>query len=851
MTPASRARWSPARLATLELVGACLVVLVLAQALIGLLGLAAYSRLATTATAERVELLARNTAATIEAGLRLGKPLAQYSGLQRVLERALGDQDDVIRTDVMLPDGFVLASVGEGRTPATPLQAVASQPGLPVPAQSDVRRLSRDAVLYDGQDLLAVAVPLRADAGAPVGVLTVWVDDSAQSAREAAFFTHSLGVLALTTGGAGLLLAAVFGIVGTASGSAGLRGWRLALPLAAMLLAQALYSLDATTAFRAAWLDATRANVSMLAGRMQSDLDRVADMGVDLHRVRGIDHLFARLASELPAIQSVALRDTQGRLVAAADAAGALTAAQAPALSGVPDDMRLVLPISVADGSTRRPVGTLDVRLDPRVIAAGVRARVLDAGTVALISAITAFELFLLLAVVITRTRGQTLPVSDLIPGGQAVRAERVARIARPVMFGFLFAWALPLSFLPLYAGTLAAQWLSLPPNILMALPLSAEMAFGLVGALLAGRLTDRRGWRVPVVGGLLVACASTLLASVAGTLETFVLARAGVGLGYGLAWMGLQGFVVTRSSPVFRGRNMAWLLAGLFAGHLSGTAVGAMLADQAGYRPVFVVSAVLLALPLVGVLWIAARQRSLGRGLAASAVEAGPPVAATLPPGADAAVPVTAASRRRALVRLLFSRDFGALLAGSIVPFSIAQVGLLYFALPLYLQAQGVAPSSIGRVLMLYGLCMIYLGPTIGRIVDRIGRKKPFIVLGGLLGSAGMVYLYVDNSLFAVSLAVFLLALGSCWSGAAQTAWMLSLPNVQQYGPGAATSVMRAADKFGQMIGPLFVGFLFTVIGTAPGLAITGVVYLLMTLVFFVVAPDRPNRLTRARAAA
>lgn len=102
--------------------------------------------------------------------------------------------------------------------------------------------------------------------------------------------------------------------------------------------------------------------------------------------------------------------------------------------------------------------------------------------------------------------------------------------------------------------------------------------------------------------------------------------------------------------------------------------------------------------------------------------------------------------------------------------------------------------------------------------MVDRSGRKKAFVALGGILGGAGMVYLYVDNSLAAVSLAVFLLAFGSCWTGAAQTSWMLALPRVQAYGASGATSVMRADDKFGQMAGPLFVGTLFTMMASRPG---------------------------------
>src|SRR5690606_25164025 len=126
-----------------------------------------------------------------------------------------------------------------------------------------------------------------------------------------------------------------------------------------------------------------------------------------------------------------------------------------------------------------RPAGMLSIRLDSAVISAGVRERVLDAGTVALISAVAVFELFLLLAMLIHRSvQGEPTPAvqaggldaGDKHGSREAAgrteagpQVQTVARLARPVMFGFLFAWALPLSFLPIYAGMLPVVLLPLP----------------------------------------------------------------------------------------------------------------------------------------------------------------------------------------------------------------------------------------------------------------------------------------------------------------------------------------------------------------------------------------------------
>src|SRR3546814_7461639 len=96
-------------------------------------------------------------------------------------------------------------------------------------------------------------------------------------------------------------------------------------------------------------------------------------------------------------------------------------------------------------------------------------------------------------------------------------------------------------------------------------------------------------------------------------------------------------------------------------------------------------------------------------------------------------------------------------LLAGCVIPFSIAQVGLLTYALPLYMDEQGATSASAGRILMLYGFCVIYVGPWMGRMADRSAYKKHWIVLGGLVGSArSEEHTSELQSLMRISYAVF-----------------------------------------------------------------------------------------------
>jgi predicted MFS family arabinose efflux permease len=808
----------------LEVTMACLAVLVLAQALIGALSLSALNRLVTDTTADRVEVAARQLAGSIENGLRLGKPLAQFFGLDPLLRAGASESSDIVGVVVALPDGGNVASLGS--VDGAPAMARALlQPDGALPDGID--RRASGALVRTGEGLITLAVPLSGGGKEAAGALVLSATRDAGAAH--AVLLHNLVILLAVTATVGAALALAFKYLAPPDTLAAGGRMRFVLPLAALVLAQGVYAAYTVSAFRDGWLTVTRGNVAVVAHGLQRDLDRILAYGIDIDKLRGVESPFQRLAATFPAIAEIDLVDGQGRMLNRANRDGALPVAGIAAALPVPDDLTLVLPLGEKQDRAQA-YGSLVLRLSADVLARGVRGRMLDAATVVAVALVAAVEMLLLLALLLDR--GFQMPAETAGAAGPRLRnASDIGRIARPVMFAFLFAWAMPLGFLPLYARSLPAGGLDLPPNILLALPISVEMGCGLLTALLAGRLTDRRGWHVPVVSGLGVSCVAMLACSAAANLPMFAAARGAVGLGYGLTWMGLQGFVVTRSSPQYRGRNMSSVIAGLFAGHLTGAAVGAMLMEQLGFRPVFALSAVMMLAPVLGV---AVLMRPYMVRPSASAPHPGRETAA-----APSAHPRAGLART---ARLVFTRDFGLLLLGSVIPFSIAQVGLLSFALPLYLEADGVAASSIGRVLMIYGLCVIYVGPLMGRLVDRSAAKKRWIVLGGAIGSAGMLGLYFHSGLSAAALAVLLLALASCFSGASQSPYMLALPDVQDYGAAGATSVMRAADKLGQMAGPLVVGALFGTAGMGASLAITGVIYLAATGLFLMFAPGRPR---------
>jgi predicted MFS family arabinose efflux permease len=385
---------------------------------------------------------------------------------------------------------------------------------------------------------------------------------------------------------------------------------------------------------------------------------------------------------------------------------------------------------------------------------------------------------------------------------------------ARPMMFMFLFTWALPLSFVPLNAAALPALAIHVPPQLAMAAPISVEMLCALMTAALAGWISDKAGWQVPTFVGLALSFIGAITAHYAGSFETFVLSRALTGLGYGFAWMGIQALVVGRTPANVMTFSVANMTAGIFTGHMLGTFAGGWIAQLVGFQGVFLFGAIALLLPT---LYAATFLRVYFHGAHRSLH-----------------IAEKAAANIGKLVR---SRQFILLIMTSVVPFSIAQVGLLYYAVPIILNRSGLPTSEIGAVIALYSSIFVFSAPLLARLIDRRSEKRNVVTIGGLLGGAALLSLFVIPGLMGVVVATAALAFASSIGGAAQTSYALQLSAARSAGIGFTTGIQRASDKLGQMLGPIVIGGLYTITTLTTALAIIGAVYLVCTFLFFATA--------------
>ncbi|MCF8104174.1 MAG: MFS transporter [Desulfohalobiaceae bacterium] len=425
----------------------------------------------------------------------------------------------------------------------------------------------------------------------------------------------------------------------------------------------------------------------------------------------------------------------------------------------------------------------------------------LDSGT---ILAITIFFIVELLILMIFYIQGRLTESAGL------VRSHLGA--VRPAAFLFLFGVDVSKAFLPLYMQQIYEPLLGLSREIVIALPISAELLSTALGFFVAGAWIDKRGWHEPLVFGLFLGVIGQIYSWLALDPVNLILARTLVGLGYGFIAMACQGYVLKFADESNKAQGLSGLGAGIIAGSICGGAAGAMLAERIGFSSVFLCGVV----PIVCVFFYFLIFLRPAIGLSGTKKQEERPQP----------------TNPRQIFQFIGNKHVLMLLLCINFPIAIAIVGLLDYFVPVYLNRMGISESNIGRILMLYGICLIYLAPLISRSVDKSERKQDYIIVQGLLGGLTFVVFYFLGGLPAIILAVIILGLSDSLNDASLS-YMLNLKISRAIGQSKALGLFNTIIRGGQLLGPLVFGGLIATANIEYSVAVFGFLLVLLSIIY------------------
>ncbi len=579
-------------------------------------------------------------------------------------------------------------------------------------------------------------------------------------------------------------------------------------------LSQVVFTSLNTLEFRNYYLDISRQKIAVLGSILKKDIDFLLSKGIRMDRLVKIEGMLKDIIVQAPELERIVIKDQDGRSLYRADKRDGSAGGEVRPDDDIPKDSRYSFHLEIVKdkkvaGEVTATVhqGSIATHISKEVLYAKLREIALDSLTVIVIS----FLFFLEMQIMIFN-------VFDPRPAGAEKKTSFMA--VRITAFPLLIGGTISVSFLPLFMETLYVPLFGLSQNIVMGLPISVKLFFTGVAIVVSGAWCDRRGWHQPFLAGVLLTCAGNLYSWQARDALHFILAQGLSGMGYGLALMASQGFVVANTREDRRAQGLSNFFAGVYSGSICGIALGAMLAERIGYRPVFLIGSAVILLIL--------------------------PYYFGFMRNAEAKPPEKPAAEARPVLRFLFNRNILGLVLLSGIPAAVATIGFLNYFSPIYLKQIGASQSDIGRLFLVNGLCMVYIAPFMSRFIDRAAGKKMYVALSGLIGCAALVCFHYTAHTAGVFLTVLLLGLATAVNDPSRNSYLLKLQITRELGTGKALSISSSTYRIGQVLGPLTFGVLLSVSGP-DGILYLGGLYLLITLLFLIVNQNDAH-MTRTR---
>lgn len=754
------------------IVSILLVIIVLAFT--GSLNAASFKKMYTNSLVASYSVVGTEYVRKIEYAVKYGKSLANFFGLTELLAETKRDCPGMKNIEVVLRDGKIVADLS-GKNVKRQLPPEFQKQN----SFSDSNDRTVNSFLLEN-GLYHVFLPIHDRDNHWIGSMELIFEEALVKSKTGIYLRQMykasvmFGILAL------LILILIITKIKILNQSGEIRR-KLILSIIFIVLSllQIGFGWINFGMFKKVYLEVTMDYTSKIAAIIQQDINGVIDKGVIYQDLNGIETWLKRFMVFAPEIDQIYLTDRGNKLLYTT-------------FNGLPktvENSQFLYKMPLQTDRNQQKID-LNIILSQKYINGKFWGTVMDMLTVLVTSFFFMIELTLFLIVFLGRRKNSSFK--------ESLKDEvHDQSVVRPLGFVLFFAAFLSQSFIPLLMKDLYQPIPGLAENVVLGLPISTELLCGAIAALLAGYAIMITGWKPAFFLGLTFFALGACLSGTAHDAFSFIIARGVFGLGYGFCLVAMHGFINSSPSIEAKNKGISILNAGLFAGINCGCVLGAIIAERIGYAKVFFITFHLAILAGVVALFFM-KNRFLP-----CAPKKGDP------------------QSKVGLVRFLFDRSLAPFILLMVIPFAAGTMFLEYF-LPLFSKEVGISAPDIGRVFLVNGLAVIYLGPLLSKLLGKYYGVKTVVILEAVVIVMALLVFGWSGNFGAAFIAAFLLGIAVGFGDAAQNNYLLGLKISRELGEGRAIGIFNMITKMGQTIGPVIFG-LATISGSAQGVGFVG----------------------------
>lgn len=165
-----------------------------------------------------------------------------------------------------------------------------------------------------------------------------------------------------------------------------------------------------------------------------------------------------------------------------------------------------------------------------------------------------------------------------------------------------------------------------------------------------------------------------------------------------------------------------------------------------------------------------------------------------------------------------------------------------LNYFFPVYADSVGYSSADSSRRFMIYGICIIYLGPIITKFVTKHFGSKISTILYVVLTISGLAVFAITGTNSSAVAAVILLSLSESFGIITAVNYFVGLRASRELGEGMALGFYGLAENVGQVLGPIIFGIPI-MFGYSKGVGILAMSTAFMLLLFIILSAKGERR--------
>lgn len=345
---------------------------------------------------------------------------------------------------------------------------------------------------------------------------------------------------------------------------------------------------------------------------------------------------------------------------------------------------------------------------------------------------------------------------------------------------------------------------LPLPEGIACSLPISAELFMAAVFSLVAGRFISKLGTKRNLVMGTVFCMVGFALCGIWSSYYILLFGKILAGIGMGIVYVAVNTLAAKGRNEEECGKAFAGSSAGVLSGITVGDGLGSIILSFASYKVVYIVAGIIMLVAFLMML----RSRDMRPTI----------------------------EKEQAAIRLpkfLFNWRVLPFFLLLLLPFMILLSYREYF-FPLFAEENGMNEVAIGRLFLVCGLIVIYIGPVLGEFLIRKLGSRRAVILGSAMMFANVLIFMIYPTFASAIIGVVILSINISFAYTCQYAYFASLPECDRYGEGNAMGIYSMIENVGQTVGPLIFGAAM-VLGYRTGITVIGIGFGLLLVLFLI----------------